>query len=87
MEQQFIKHINGKYQKNSHKKSNFNDIINIENFDSVFLKIDKEFYRNIDIYYIGYITTKNIGNYESIPKVIILYFIIGDVDGYIEEEN
>ena len=87
MEQQFIKHINGKNQKNSHKKSNFNDIINIENFDSVFLKIDKESYRNIDIYYIGYITAKNIGNYESIHKVIILYFIIGEVDGYIEEEN
>ena len=30
----------------------FNDMINIEDFDSNFLKIDKKSYKNIDIYYI-----------------------------------
>ena len=36
----------------------FNDMINIENFDSNLLKIDKKSYKNIDIYYNGYITIK-----------------------------
>ena len=33
-----------------------NDIINIEEFISSLLKIDKKSYKDIDIYYIGYIT-------------------------------
>ena len=36
----------------------FNDIINIKNFNSNLLKIDKKSYKNIDIYYIGYSTMK-----------------------------
>ena len=44
----------------------FNDMINIEKFDSDLLKIDIGSYKNIDTYYIGYIATKNIGEYESI---------------------
>ena len=31
------------------------DIINIEEFNSSFLKIDKKSYKDLDIYYIGYI--------------------------------
>ena len=34
----------------------FNDMINIKNFDSDRIKVDKKSYRNVDIYYIGYIT-------------------------------
>ena len=34
----------------------FDDIININDFDSNLLKIDKKFYKYIDVYYIGYIT-------------------------------
>ena len=30
---------------------------------------------------------KNIGNYESVHSVNPLYFIIGEVDGYIEKSN
>ena len=37
------------------------DIINIEEFNSSLLKIDKKSYKDIDIYYIGYITIKKIG--------------------------
>ena len=37
-------------------------MINIKNFDSNLLKIDKTSYKNIDIYYIGDITMKNIGD-------------------------
>ena len=32
----------------------FNDVINIENFDPNNIKIDKKSYKNILIYYIGY---------------------------------
>ena len=34
----------------------FNDVINIENFDPNNIKIDKKSYKNILIYYIGYVT-------------------------------
>ena len=60
---------------------------NIEVFDSDLLKIDKKSYKNIDIYYIGYITIKKIGDYENIHNVNPLYLIIGEVDGHIEEKN
>ena len=33
-------------------------MINIKNFDPNLPEIDKKSYKNIDIYYIGYITTK-----------------------------
>ena len=36
----------------------YNDIINIEEFDSNLLKIYKKHYKGIDIYYTGYITIK-----------------------------
>ena len=62
-------------------------MINIKHFHSNLLKIDKKSYKNIDIYYIRYITMKNIGDYESIHSVNLLHFIIGEVNGYIEEKN
>ena len=37
-----------------------NNIINIEEFDSNLLKINKKSYKDIDIYYIGYITIKKL---------------------------
>ena len=40
----------------------FNDIINIEAFNPCILKIDKKLYKNIHVYYIGYITIKNISD-------------------------
>ena len=36
----------------------YNDIINLENFKSNLLKIDKKSYKDISIYNIGYITIK-----------------------------
>ena len=65
----------------------FDDMINIEVFDPDLLKIDKKTYKNIDIYYIGYITIKDIDDYEYIYSVNPLYLIIGEVDGHIEEKN
>ena len=51
------------------------------------LKIDKESYKNIDIYYIGYITIKTIGDYESIYCVNPLYLRINHASRYSEDEN
>ena len=36
----------------------YDDMVNIKGFDSSLLKVDKKSYRNIAIYYIGYISTK-----------------------------
>ena len=65
----------------------FNDIIHIKNFDSNLLKIDKKSYKNIDIYYIGYITIKKIDDYENIYSVNPLYLVFNTADGHIEEKK
>ena len=65
----------------------FNDIINIKKIDSSSLKIDKKVYKNINIYYIGYITIKNIDDHENIHSVNPLYLIVNHASGYIEEKN
>ena len=65
----------------------FNDMINIKEFDSSLLKIDKKLYKTIGIYYIGYITIKSICDYKNINSVNTVYLIIAEVDGYIEENN
>ena len=62
-------------------------MIHIKNFDSNLLKIDKNSYKDINICYIGYITIKKIDEYENIHSVNLLYLIIGEVDGHIEEKN
>ena len=55
-------------------------MINIKN-------VDPKSYKNIDIYYIGYITIKDISDYETIVNSVNpFYFIVGKVDGYIEEK-
>ena len=54
----------------------YNDIIDLKDFDAKLLKIDKKSYKNIDIYYIGYITIKIIDDYESIYSVNPLYLYI-----------
>ena len=61
-------------------------MINIEDFDPNLLKIDKKSYKNIDIYYIGYITMKDF-DYVKIESVNPLYLFISKVDGHIEEKN
>ena len=64
----------------------FDGMITIKNFNSNLLKIDKKSYKSNDIYYIGYITIKNIGDYESTHSLNPLYFISDQVDGYVEEK-
>ena len=57
-------------------------MINIKNVDSNLLKIDKNLYKNIDVYYIGNITMIDL-DYVIIHNVNRWCFIISKGDGYI----
>ena len=65
----------------------YKDMINLKNFDSNFLKIDKKHYKGVDIYYIVYITIKKIDYCENIYSVDPLYLLSNHASGYIEEKN
>ena len=65
----------------------FNDMINIQNFQSNLLKIDKKPYKDFDIYYIGYITIKKIGSCKNIHSVNPLYLLMGPATGHFTEKN
>ena len=64
----------------------FNDMVNIKDFDSNLLKTDIKSYKNIDIYYIGYNTMKDL-DYVNIYCVNPWYFITDKIDGFIEEND
>ena len=65
----------------------YNDQIDLKDFDARLLKIDKKDYNEIDIYYIGYVTIKKIGDYNNINSVNPLYLIINEMIGHFEEKN
>ena len=65
----------------------YNDIIDLESFNSSLLKLDKKSYKDIGIYNIGYITIKKIGDCKNIYSVNPLYLRITHASGYIEEIN
>ena len=65
----------------------YNDIINLKDFHSNLLKIDKKQYKEIDIYYIGYITIKKIGNCKNIKSVNPLYLMIHSATGEFKEHD
>ena len=48
----------------------FDDMANIKNFDPNQVKIDKKPQKNIIVYYIGYITIKQIKQMDSLKKAI-----------------
>ena len=54
----------------------YNDQINLKDFDARLLKVDKKDYKEIDIYYIGYVTVKKITNCSNINSVNPLYLMI-----------
>ena len=62
----------------------YNDIINIKDYDSSLLKLDKVSSKNIAIYYLGYITKKDAYKFNSVN---LLYLIVGEIDGFIEEKE
>ena len=64
-----------------------NDMINIKNFESNLLKVDRKSYKNIGIYNIRYITTKKMDDCENIYSVNPLYLFLNHASGYIEEKK
>ena len=65
----------------------YNDNIDLENFKSNLLKIDKKSHKDIGIYNIGYITIKKIDDCENINSINPLYLNITHASGYIEEKG
>ena len=65
----------------------FNDMINIKNFHSNLLKIDKKPHKDFDIYYVGYITIKKIGDCENIHSVNPFYLLIHSATRCFKEKN
>ena len=65
----------------------YNDIIDLKNFDTKLLKVDKKYYKEIDIYYIGYVNVKKIANCNNINSVNPLYLMINEMIGHFEEKN
>ena len=62
----------------------YNDQINLKDFDARLLKVDKKDYKEIDIYYIGYVTVKKIANCNNINSVNPLYLMINEMIGHFE---
>ena len=62
----------------------YNDQINLKDFDASLLKIDKKDYKEIDIYYIGYITFKEIADCDNINSVNPSYLITNEIIGHFE---
>ena len=65
----------------------FNDMINLSDFDSSLVKIDKKSYKDINVYFIGYITINKIDDYKNIHSVNPLYLIIHSAAGHFKEKN
>ena len=63
----------------------YNDIIEIETFDSNNLKLDIKSYKNFDIYNIRYVTIKKIDHGYDGNSVNTLYLRVDNLSGYIEE--
>ena len=62
-------------------------MINIRNFHSNLLKIDQKSHKDIDIYYIGYITIKKFSGWENIYSVNPFCLIIHSATGCFKEKN
>ena len=62
----------------------WNDLSNLKDFDPNLLKLNKKSSMDINIYYNGYVTKKPGYNINSVNLV---YLLIGELDGYIEEKE
>ena len=65
----------------------FNDMIDIKNFHSNLLKIDMKSHKDIDIYYIGYVTIKRFSDCANIHSVNPLYLIIYSATEHFKEKT
>ena len=64
-----------------------NDEVNLKDFDARLLKIDKKDYIEIEIYCIGYVTTKKNANCNNINSVNPLNLMINEMIGHFVEKN
>ena len=79
-----VQNINHTYKVGTLKQMNiknrtfyfYNDLIDLESFDSSLLKIVKKSYKDIGIYNIGSIAIKKIDDYRNINSVNPLYLCI-----------
>ena len=62
----------------------YDDLINLKDFDSNLLKLDKKSSMDISIYYIGCVTKTPEYNINSVNP---LYLLISQLDGFIEEKQ
>ena len=62
-------------------------MINLKNFESNLLNVNKKHYKSIDIYYTGYMTIKKIDDCENIYSVNPLHLLVNHASRYIEEQN
>ena len=87
---QFIELINGTSKEINIKNQAyyfFDDIISIKNFHLNLLEIDKKLYKDIHIYYIGYIRIKKFGDCENIHIVNSFNLIIHFATEQLKEKN
>ena len=77
-----VKQINLK-----NRTDNFYNKINLKSFDARLLTVDKKDYKEIDIYYIGYVTVKKITNCKNINSINPLYLMIDKMIGHFEEKT
>ena len=57
----------------------YNDIIDLDQFDESKIKVDKKYFNDIDIYYLGYEYKKKITECNVIKNVNPLYLRIVDI--------
>ena len=78
-----VKQINSKYWTYYF----YNNIIDLESFDSSLLKLDKKSNKGIGIYNIGYIKIKKVEDFKNIYSVNPLYLGVTHASEYIEKTN
>ena len=61
--------------------------IDLKDFDASMLKINTKNFKEIDVYFIGYVTFKEIANCNNINSVNPLYLMINEMIGHFEEKN
>ena len=89
LKQQFIEHIMVQVKEINIKSAYyfFDGMVNFEDFHSNLLEIDKKLHKDIDIYYIGYLTIKTFSDCKNINDVNPLYLLIHSATGYFKEKN
>ena len=65
----------------------YNDQINLKKFDASMLKIEKRNYKDVDVYYIGYVTFQEIVNCNNMNSINPLYLVISEMIGHFEEKD